>query len=75
MAFLTDIYGTFRQSVVFNFGHEPVLVRHVCVDVVPVTDADRMKEIRRELVLATAERWDAANSEIIAFQSPVTPQV
>ncbi|XP_066992775.2 probable helicase with zinc finger domain isoform X2 [Anabrus simplex] len=75
VAFATDIYGTFRQSVVFDFGGEPVLVRHLCVDVVPVTDADRMKEIRKELVLSTAERWDTANSEIVVFSSPVTPLV
>ncbi|RZF48178.1 hypothetical protein LSTR_LSTR016478, partial [Laodelphax striatellus] len=47
VAFKTDIYGTFRQSVVFDFGAEPVLVRHLCVDVVPVTDADKIKEIKK----------------------------
>jgi hypothetical protein len=75
VSFATDIYGTFRQSVVFDFGGEPVLVRHLCVDVVPVTDVDRMKEIRKELFLSTAERWDATNAEIVAFSSPVTPMV
>lgn len=75
VSFATDIYGTFRQSVVFDFGGEPVLVRHLCVDVVPVTDVDRMKEIRKELVLSTVERWDTANAEIVAFSSPVTPLV
>jgi hypothetical protein len=75
VSFATDIYGTFRQSVVFDFGGEPVLVRHLCVDVVPVTDADRIKEIRKELVLSTAERWDTTNAEIVAFSSPVTPLV
>lgn len=47
VGFKTEIYGTFRQSVVFDFGSDPVLVKHLCVDVVPVTDADRMKEIRK----------------------------
>lgn len=47
VGFKTEIYGTFRQSVVFDFGSEPVLVKHLCVDVVPVTDVDRMKEIRK----------------------------
>jgi hypothetical protein len=75
VTFSTDIYGTFRQSVVFDFGGEPVLVRHLCVDVVPVTDVDRMKEIRKELVLSTAERWDTTNAEIVPFSSPVTPMV
>jgi len=75
VSFATDIYGTFRQSVVFDFGGEPVLVQHLCVDVVPVTDVDRMKEIRKELVLSTAERWDTTNADIVAFSSPVTPMV
>ena len=47
VGFKTEIYGTFRQSVVFDFGSEPVLVKHLCVDVVPVTDVDRIKEIRK----------------------------
>lgn len=47
VAFSTDIYGTFRQSVVFDLGTEPVLVKHLCVDVIPVTDADKIKEIKK----------------------------
>lgn len=47
VGFKTEIYGTFRQSVVFDLGGEPVLVKHLCVDVVPVTDVDKMKEIRK----------------------------
>ncbi|XP_063235527.1 probable helicase with zinc finger domain [Bacillus rossius redtenbacheri] len=73
--FATDIYGTFRQSVVFDFGEEPVLVRHLCVDVVPVTDVDRLKEICKELVISTSERWDAANSDVVPFSSSVTPAI
>lgn len=47
VGFTTDIYGTFRQSVVFDIGNEPVLVKHLCVDVIPVTDADKIKEIKK----------------------------
>lgn len=47
VGFCTDIYGTFRQSVVFDIGSEPVLVKHLCVDVIPVTDADKIKEIKK----------------------------
>jgi len=47
IGFSTEIYGTFRQSVVFDFGFEPVLVKHLCVDVVPVTDATKLKEIQK----------------------------
>uniref|UniRef100_A0A1B6CI26 C3H1-type domain-containing protein n=1 Tax=Clastoptera arizonana TaxID=38151 RepID=A0A1B6CI26_9HEMI len=71
--FSTDIFGTFRQSVVFDFGTEPALVKHLCVDVIPVTDADKIKEIKKELVLSTVERWDKSNSQIVSFSSPVVP--
>lgn len=47
VGFTTDIYGTFRQSVVFDMGNEPALVKHLCVDVIPVTDADKIKEIKK----------------------------
>lgn len=75
VTFQTDIYGTFRQSVVFDFGTEPVLVKHLCVDVLPVTDADKIREIKKEIVLSTAERWDSENAEIVAFSSPVPPVI
>lgn len=75
VSFQTDIYGTFRQSVVFDLGTEPVLVKHLCVDVLPVTDADKIKEIKKEIVVSSAERWDCDNAEIIAFSSPVPPMI
>lgn len=47
VAFSTDIYGTFRQSVVLDFGSEPVLVKHLCVDVIPVTNAEKINDIKK----------------------------
>jgi hypothetical protein len=47
VAFSTKLYGTFRQTVVFDFGSEPFLVKHLCVDVVPVNDAEKMKEVKQ----------------------------
>ena len=35
VSFKTDIFGTFRQSVVFNFGSEPYLKQDLCVEVTP----------------------------------------
>ncbi|KAF5286682.1 hypothetical protein FQA39_LY16165 [Lamprigera yunnana] len=69
IAFKTDIYGTFRQSVTFDFGYEPVLVKNVCVDVIPAEEVQKLKEIRQEIVLSFAERWNASNAEIIPFAS------
>ncbi|XP_058833823.1 probable helicase with zinc finger domain [Topomyia yanbarensis] len=73
--FNTDIYGTFRQAVVFDLGHEPVLVKHLCVDVVPVTEVDKIQEIRKDIVMSTSERWDETNSEIIEFTTTIIPHM
>ncbi|XP_063925906.1 probable helicase with zinc finger domain isoform X1 [Zophobas morio] len=67
--FQTTIFGTFRQSVVFDFGSEPVLVKHLCVDVVPDSDIEKIKEIRKEITCSVSERWTSANAEIVPFVS------
>lgn len=67
IVFSTDIYGTFRQSVVFDFGVEPTLVKHLCIDVVPVTEYDKIQEIRNEILLSTNERWNTTNANIAAY--------
>ncbi|XP_059608674.1 probable helicase with zinc finger domain [Phlebotomus argentipes] len=75
VVFTTEIYGTFRQSVVFDFGTEPVLVKHLCVDVIPVADADKITEIKKEIVLSSAKRWDDDNSIIVPFTTPPVPHM
>lgn len=72
VVFSTDIYGTFRQTVVFDFGTEPVLVKHFCVDVIPVTDADKIQEIKKEMVVSQSQRWDEANAQICVYTMPVS---
>lgn len=67
--FMTSIFGTFRQSVVFDFSSEPVLVKHLCADVVPDSDIEKINEIRREITVSMSERWTSNNSDIIQFQS------
>lgn len=75
VVFNTDIYGTFRQAVVFDLGSEPVLVKHICVDVVPVTEVDKIQEIRKDIVMSTTERWDETNSEMIEFTTAIIPHM
>uniref|UniRef100_A0A182TCJ0 C3H1-type domain-containing protein n=1 Tax=Anopheles maculatus TaxID=74869 RepID=A0A182TCJ0_9DIPT len=75
VGFSTEIYGTFRQTVVFDFGREPVLVKHICVDVVPVTEVDKIQEIKKDIVMSTAERWDETNSEIFEFTTAPIPHM
>lgn len=73
--FSTEIYGTFRQTVVFDFGDEPVLAKHICVDVIPVTDVDKIQEIKKEMVLSATQRWDTDNSIIIPFVTTLGPHL
>ncbi|KAF5278870.1 hypothetical protein FQR65_LT03559 [Abscondita terminalis] len=67
--FRTDIYGTFRQSVTFDYGYEPILIKNLCVDVIPAEEVQKLNEIRQEIVLSCAEHWNASNADIIPFTS------
>ncbi|KAI5695061.1 hypothetical protein M8J75_010231 [Diaphorina citri] len=60
VSFSTEIYGTFRQSLVVDLGSDPVLVKHLCVDVIPID---------HELVLSNAERWEPESVSIVKFTS------
>lgn len=40
VAFRTEIFGTFRQTVVFDFGSEPVLMQRVMVDAASIEGMD-----------------------------------
>jgi len=35
-----DVFGTFRQTILFDFGGEPKLIRNISVEVVPPLDED-----------------------------------
>ncbi|XP_048525324.1 probable helicase with zinc finger domain [Dendroctonus ponderosae] len=67
--FKTSIFGTFRQSVVFDFSTEPVLVKHLCADLVPDAELNKINEIRKEITLSISERWTVHNSDIVYFHS------
>lgn len=69
--FHTEIYGTFRQAICFDFGSEPLLVRHLCVDVVPVSDAEKIEEIRRDIINSSAARWDVSNTHLVKFETTI----
>ncbi|XP_071964791.1 probable helicase with zinc finger domain [Antedon mediterranea] len=65
--FTSEIYGTFRQSIVFDFGEMPVLIQHLFVDAVSVSDQQQLDEVRNTVV-NISERWDSTNKTIIAFE-------
>ncbi len=57
VTFSTKLYGTFRQTVLFDFGAEPFLIKHLCVDVVPVNDAEKMKEMQQVIISVGILHW------------------
>ena len=65
VVFKTDLYGTFRQTIVFDFGLDAVLTREMQVESAPVVDAD---DLSKFLVLTEAKQWSDEKVQIILFQ-------
>uniref|UniRef100_A0A4W4E9T9 Probable helicase with zinc finger domain n=1 Tax=Electrophorus electricus TaxID=8005 RepID=A0A4W4E9T9_ELEEL len=66
VAFSTEIFGTFRQTVVFDFGSEPVLMQRVMVDAASIEDLEHLMQARQQLLM-TAKRWDSSCKTIVEF--------
>ncbi|PVD39317.1 hypothetical protein C0Q70_01946 [Pomacea canaliculata] len=64
IVFKTDIYGTFRQSVIFDFGLDAIVVRETQVESAPVTDPEKLS---KDLVLSTANRWTHDDVTVVPF--------
>ncbi|XP_022239741.1 probable helicase with zinc finger domain isoform X2 [Limulus polyphemus] len=64
--FETHIFGTFRQSVVFDFRREPVLFQQLCVDAVPVDQVEALEQVK-QTVLCSTPRWDNTNTILVPF--------
>ncbi|XP_066256079.1 probable helicase with zinc finger domain [Euwallacea similis] len=69
VTFKANVFGTFHQSIVFDFNMEPVLVKHLCVDLIPDCEVEGINEIRKGITLSIAERWTPDNCIIEHFQS------
>ncbi|KAL7639366.1 UNVERIFIED_CONTAM: hypothetical protein RMT77_009867 [Armadillidium vulgare] len=65
--FQTEIYGTFRQAIVIDFGIEPVFIKKFCVDIVPLTEFKEL-ETARTTVITHSERWCHENTDIVSFE-------
>uniref|UniRef100_A0A4W3KKL8 Probable helicase with zinc finger domain n=1 Tax=Callorhinchus milii TaxID=7868 RepID=A0A4W3KKL8_CALMI len=65
--FSTEIFGTFRQTVVFDFGTEPVLMQRIMVDAASIEDLEHLMQARQQL-LTTAKRWDSTCKTIVEFE-------
>ena len=73
ISFKAEIFGIFRQTVVFSFGSAPYLRKDVSVEVKPASDSLeelQLKELQDILVKHT-ERWNQANCVIKDFQPSI----
>ncbi|XP_034043995.1 probable helicase with zinc finger domain [Thalassophryne amazonica] len=66
VGFSTEIFGTFRQTVVFDFGTEPVLMQRIMVDAASIEDLEHLMAARQQLLI-TAKRWDSSCKTIVLF--------
>ncbi|XP_077380130.1 putative helicase with zinc finger domain isoform X2 [Festucalex cinctus] len=64
--FNTEIFGTFRQTIVFDFGSEPVLMQRIMVDAASIEDIEHLMAARQQLLM-TAKRWDSSCKTIVGF--------
>ncbi|XP_053563874.1 probable helicase with zinc finger domain [Bombina bombina] len=74
IAFNTEIFGTFRQTVVFDFGTEPVLMQRIMVDAASTEDLEYLMHARQQL-LTTAKRWDSMSKTIVEFEPNETTEL
>ncbi|XP_044838879.1 probable helicase with zinc finger domain isoform X1 [Mauremys mutica] len=74
IAFNTEIFGTFRQTVVFDFGLEPVLMQRVMIDAASTEDLEYLMHARQQL-LTTAKRWDSTSKTIVDFEPNETTEL
>ena len=68
--FKSNVYGTFRQGLVFDFDEKPILMERFCVDVYPIeerTSTDVSKD--KAVVVKREERWSDSNVHIIRHES------
>ncbi|XP_044130263.1 probable helicase with zinc finger domain, partial [Bufo gargarizans] len=74
ITFTTEIFGTFRQTVVFDFGVEPVLMQRIMVDAASTEDLEYLMHARQQL-LTTAKRWDSMSKTIVEFDPNETTEL
>ncbi|XP_077528320.1 putative helicase with zinc finger domain [Haemaphysalis longicornis] len=66
VAFQVSSYGTFRQTLVFDFGTEPVLARQFSVDVVHPIALDKINSGRRR-IRGRRGQWYSSTVDVVPF--------
>lgn len=53
----------------FDFiGLDAILVKHFCIDVVPLEEYDKIQEIKNDILTVTRTRWNSTNAELVAYK-------
>jgi len=73
LKFHSQIFGTFKQTVVFDFGERPLLSKTVIADVVPFSHDSEVQSVK-ESILFISDLWDSTNSDLVRFE-PTPPKV
>ncbi|XP_064619080.1 3'-5' exoribonuclease HELZ2-like [Lineus longissimus] len=68
--FRSDMFGSFHQKVVFDFGSQPVLYKDIIVDVGNKGSHDKVQDLREQLKF---DRWTNDNREIVRIEEPANP--
>ena len=69
--FKANIYGSFNQTVVFDFGYKPYLSRILKVDVYPVDQGLEISEDGANLIVSSEQQWTDHNATILRRPSSV----
>jgi len=73
LKFSTKVFGSFKQSLILDFGTKPLLYKTVEVTVAPDSIEDDLNSAQ-ESILTVANVWEESNSNIIKFE-PAPPKV
>ncbi|XP_071814832.1 probable helicase with zinc finger domain isoform X3 [Apostichopus japonicus] len=66
LQFTSQIFGTFRQCIVFDFGGEPYVMKRVSADSVSASDKQKLEEAR-EKFFSVGDRWDNTMKKVVEF--------
>ena len=65
--FVAGCYGSFHQSVIFDFGSKPVLRRELTVDVAPTDILETLEQLRDDL---SSDVWTRYNCTMVPYHGP-----
>lgn len=70
--FTGNMFGSFNQWVVFDFGTLPVLVRKLYVEVGALGTHEKVRSLREKLQF---DRWTTENREIVRYKGGVVDEL